>query len=73
MENQRQKMIKRQLMSSFYPKNHLIIGVEVFVTIVIGILSVGISWLMQELMDVAALAPNARPLTQLVRLMGVVF
>ena len=73
MENQREKKIKRQLMASLYQKNHLIIGVEVFVTIVIGILSVGISWLMQELMDVAALAPNARPLTQLVCLMGVVF
>lgn len=69
MEQQKAE-IKKQLISSFYHKNHLAISVEIFVAIFSGVMGVLVSWLTQELMDAAALSENARPFSQLVCITG---
>ena len=71
MDEQKKEDLKKQLLASFFYKNHLAIGVEIFVAIFLGTLTVAVSWLMQELMDVASLSPDAKPLMQLVCITGV--
>ena len=51
--------IRKQLIESFYFKNRMAIAVEIVVAIVTGLLAVTVSWVSQQLMDAAAMAPGA--------------
>ena len=71
MKNKRKEEIKKQLISSLYEGNHLVIGAEVIVAVIVGIMSVAVSWLGQELMDAAGFAENAKPISLLAIITGV--
>ena len=63
--------IRKQLIESFYFKNRMAIAVEIVVAIVTGLLAVTVSWVSQQLMDAAAMAPGAGTLLQLAGIVGV--
>lgn len=70
MEAKRQAEIKKELIASLFHKNRLLIMVEVITSIFLAIMAVSVSWVTQELMDVTALAPGAKPLSQMVAITG---
>ncbi len=63
--------IKKELISSFYRKNHIAIVADTFAAIATGILSVLVSWITQEMMDTAAMAPGSKPISQLIFITGI--
>ncbi len=64
--DEKSKQIRKELLESFYHKNKGALGLAVTASILIGTFGMGVSWIMQQLIDVASGVEGARPLSELV-------
>lgn len=60
------KSMKKQLISQFYRNNKFVFIMAIICTLVFSMLRLVLSWIMQQLIDIASGEPNAIPLTSLV-------